>query len=69
MDVQDRHDVAIAENRGAGKRPVLAQRVAQLFEDELLLLVHRVDQQPERRLAGTRHEHRLARRRPERPIR
>ena len=62
VDVENRHDVAVAEQCGAGKRLLIAQRPAQLLEHELLLFVNGLDEDAESPFASLRHDNGLARR-------
>ena len=63
VDVENRHDVAVAEQGRARKCLLIAQRSAQLLEHELLLFVHGLDEDAEAPFAPLRHDDGLARRR------
>ena len=61
VDVENRHDVAVAEQRRAGERLLIAQRSAQLLEHELLLFVHGLDEDAEPAVAALGDDDGLAR--------
>src|SRR5688572_3756631 len=51
VDVENRHDVAVTEQRGSCKGFLIPERPAQLFEDELLLFVHGLNEDAEPAIA------------------
>ena len=57
LHVENRHDLAIAQERGAGNHQLIAERSAQLLEDQLLFLDHRIDRHTQAAVAGLDDQH------------